>query len=636
MKYPYLIAVACAASAHAQPAASANQDIVIADRRIDTIEIVGRTGTSADQVGSAYSRVPLLADLPTTASSDLLKLTPGLSVSRQGPVGSLTQVRVRGSEANQTLVFVDGVEANDPAVGEYDFSGLTALGQSRIEILRGPQSALWGTEAIGGVVNLVTRIPDGAFAQGEGGSQASFSAGGGYGLSGPAGDIGALIHYQRTGGVSVARNGVEKDGFQGLTVLIKATTDISADITLSGSARYQSNRVAFDDFVGGTIAPLADANLVTRSDRLYLHAAAQWRLADIALTNRITARYVDTRNRNDRDTITDSTTYGSRFIVGYQGSYDFSIGSIHSTLTAAAEYRRETFRNNTPQVSPFFDPNQTQHRRQTSVIAEYKGQSDQTSVSASLRHDDNSGFRSANTWRLTARQQLGLLALRGSYGTAITNPTFYEQFGFAPKTFIGNARIKPERGAGWDIGLEYGDWLKLTYFNTRLTDEIITVFTPSFQSTVENAATRSKRQGVEIEGHYAIGGIDLFATYTWTRSTQPDVVNPAVQVKELRRPAHTASIAANWTGLADTLTVAGALSYQGSNTDTAFDAFFNAVPVTLPAYIQATASVSYRIAPQATLFARVENIFNSRAEDVFGYAQPGIAAFVGVKVTFGP
>ncbi len=628
-------------SAASLTASVSAQQIPETNAQRETIEILARKNGYADVSGLSFSTVPLVEELQTSIASDLLKLTPGLSVGRQGPVGALTQVRIRGSEANQTLVFVDGVEANDPAAGEFDFSGLSAVGLSRIEILRGPQSALWGTEAIGGVVNVISDIKNGARLSADAGTQSSYSGTGAYGIVGSKGEIGAQIGYQRTSGVSVARNGTEKDGFRSFNALLKGRVRASDTLTLSGSARYQANRSAFDDFVGGTVTPLVDANQVTKANRLYVRGAADLFLYETS--HQLSVRFVDTRNRNLTENAIASTSYGSRIIAGYQGSAQFEAGSLRSTATIAAEYRRETFRNVVPNAFPGFDPNQKQSRRQLSLIGDYLGEVQETSLAASLRHDDNRGFGNATTWRLTARQKFSDadVAVRGSYGTAITNPTFFEQFGYAPDSFISNPAVRPERGKGWDAGLDYragnreGFTAKLTYFNTRLTDEIVTVFTPSFLSTVLNAATRSKRQGIEIETAVNISAVKLFASYTGTKSTEAQSATSAVQVKEVRRPAHQASLAASWRAPDEKLSLTGALAYTGKNRDVAFDANFDRVPVTLNAYVEASATANYKITEAANIFARIENAFDARREDVFGYAQPGISVAAGLRLDFG-
>jgi vitamin B12 transporter len=606
---------------------------------LETIIISSRIGVKANQVADAFSIVPLLDKLPVSNGSDVLKFTPGLSVSRQGPIGALTQVRIRGGEANQTLVFINGIEANDPAVGEYDFSGFSVNNAARIEVLRGPQSALWGTEAIGGVISLTTKIPKGIYAQASGGSQGSYDAGASAGYAKNNTEFAAHVNYSHTDGVSVARQGVEKDGFSGFDAAVIGKFQPSEILEIGGAAHFQANVTNFDDFVGGTITPLADANLKSEARRFYSRAFAKLSLSDGNWTHEAAVRFVDTRNRNFTDNKVDNTTFGNRIILGYQTAFKFNLDALKQTIVGAAEYRREGFRNSTPNASPFFDPNQKQSRTQFSLIADYHLEWNNLNVAASLRNDDNSGFRDALTWRTSARVAINnTIALRGSYGTAITNPTFYEQFGFAPASFIGNPNVKPERGAGFDLGADIkfeNNTLKATYFNTRLKNEIVSVFNPDFTLSVANAANKSKREGIELEASAIIDAIEVAANYTYTNSSEPETRISTLQVKELRRPEHTASLAASWTDFDKSVIITGALAYQGRNNDVAFDSNFNRVPVTLAGYVSASAGARYKFSDSAEAFASIENAFNARAEDVFGYAQPGISVHAGLKISFG-
>jgi vitamin B12 transporter len=620
-------------------AQSATSEIMVAsEKRQDIVVIAARVPLYPEQTGAAISAVPLINQLQTNIASDLLRLTPGLSVGRTGPVGSLTQVRIRGAEANHTLVFIDGVEANDPAAGEFDFSGLSAAGAARIDILRGPQSALWGTEALGGVISLTTRIPDGGYARAEAGTRSSYLGAAGFGVQSATGKLGAHVAYDSTEGVSVARQGREKDGARQFNAVVVGELSPGEAGELGFSARLQTSTVAFDDYIGGLVTPLVDANLSAKAQRVYLRGYGRVRILDDKWSHEISARYVDTRNRNFRDDMNDSTTFGQRLILGYQTGLNFDADALTHQLVGAVEYRTEHFRNQTPNASLFFDPNQQKSRRQTSFIGDYTlTVPERGTFAASVRRDQNSGFADATTWRSNARVTLAPdIAARASYGTAITNPGFYEQFGFAPGSFKGNPLLKPEKGSGWDIGVDAAGGmgkLSVTYFNMRLTEEIISTFDPStFLSGVANGLGTSKRSGIEIGGTATLGTVQFFVTYTYTRSSQPKFSASPVQVKELRRPEHAGSLATTWTQGALTLT--GALAYQGRNRDIAFDSFFNSVPVSLKDYVLATAAASYKLSDRIALYGRVENAFDTRAEDVFGYAQAGISARAGVKATW--
>jgi vitamin B12 transporter len=135
-----------------------------------------------------------------------------------------------------------------------------------------------------------------------------------------------------------------------------------------------------------------------------------------------------------------------------------------------------------------------------------------------------------------------------------------------------------------------------------------------------------------VEGYMPLGDVQIFASYTYTKSTQPKFSGSSIQVKELRRPTHVGSLAANW--VLDKLTLTGALAYQGKNRDVAFDANFNSVPVILKNYVLATAAASYDVSGRVTIYARVENAFDTRTQDVFGYSQAGISARAGVKANW--
>jgi vitamin B12 transporter len=621
------------------PAAGQGGEIIIADTlRSDIIVIASRAPLYPEQTGATLSTVPLISQLQTNVASDLLRLTPGLSVGRTGPVGSLTQVRMRGAEANHTLVFIDGVEANDPAAGEFDFSGLSTAGAQRIDVLRGPQSALWGTEALGGVISLTTQIPYGAYARAEAGTRSSTLGAAGYGVQSATGKLGAHVAYDRTAGVSVAQGGTEKDGASQFNAVVLGELSPGEAGELGFSARLQTSRVAFDDYVGGLVTPLVDANFSTKAQRIYLRGYGRVQLFDNLWSHELSARYVDTRNRNFTSGVNDSSTFGRRLILGYQTGLTFDTDALRHKLIGAVEFRNEHFRNVTPDASPFFDPNQRQSRRQTSFIGDYTLKvAERGTLAASIRRDQNSGFADATTWRTNARVTLTPdIAARASYGTAITNPGFYEQFGFAPASFKGNPLVTPEKGSGWDVGLDGAfpnGKLSVTYFNMRLKDEIISTFdSNTFLSGVANGLGTSKRSGVEVEGQMTLGDVQVFASYTYTKSSQPKLSGSSIQAKELRRPAHVGSLAANW--MLDKLTLTGALAYQGQNRDVAFDANFNSVPVVLKKYVLATAAASYDVSDRVKIYARVENAFDTRTQDVFGYTQAGLSARAGVTANW--
>jgi vitamin B12 transporter len=207
--------------------------------------------------------------LNVAQTADLLRLSPGVSVSQAGPIGAQTQVRIRGAESNHTLVFVDGIEVNDPASsGDFRFETLLADGLERIEVLRGPQSALWGPEAIGGVVSVTTREPGGdapLFGHAEYGSFRTWRAGGGVEVGSADNGIVAQVNHIDTRGIDAAGDGGERDGYENLSLSLKGVAQPTATTKVGAVARYSTAETA------PTPSP---SSAPTRSTR---RASAGWR-----------------------------------------------------------------------------------------------------------------------------------------------------------------------------------------------------------------------------------------------------------------------------------------------------------------------------------------------------------------------
>ncbi|MFZ4382816.1 MAG: TonB-dependent receptor, partial [Sandarakinorhabdus sp.] len=274
--------------------------------------------------------------------------------------------------------------------------------------------------------------------------------------------------------------------------------------------------------------------------------------------------------------------------------------------------------------------NQRQRRRQTSLVAEYRLNAAGVSAGAAVRHDLNDRFADVTTVRFDAVAPIGDLRLHAAYGTGIADPTFFDQFGFFPGSFVGNPNLTPERsrsveaGIGWDDGRHRID---VTAFDATLDNEIIGTFnSTTFQSGVANALGRSKRRGIEVAGAAALAdGLNLTASYAWLDADQQQAANGA-RVREVRRPRHSGSIALTYTGKRFDLSAAAAIT--GARGDTDFARF---VPVTLPAYTLVTAAGAWHLTPKLDLTLRVENALDATQIDVFAYRGPGITAHGGVR-----
>ena len=596
-----------------------------------------REPVSAELSGTAISVIDraTIEALNLPQASDLLRLSPGVSVSQAGPTGSQTQVRLRGAESNHTLVFVDGIEMNDPAAsGDFRFEALLADGIDHIEVLRGPQSALWGPEAIGGVVSVTTRKPGtgtALFGQAEAGSFGTYRGGLGASAGTDAGGIVAQASYARTRGIDAFGAGGERDGYENLTLSGKGVLRPSSQTELGLVARYTDSTTEFDGYDPATFLR-GDTLDETTIRGFALRGYGETKLLDDRWSHRLEAQYLDTDNINRTGETFLNRDDAQRVKALYQSSFETG----PHRLTAAVEHETQRFRANDRVY--FGGTNQKQSRRQNSLIGEYRFTlDDRFAASASVRHDDNSKFKDATTWRATAAAALpqGFRA-HASYGEGVTDPTFTEQFGFFPGSFEGNPDLKPEHSRGFDVGIGWANGrlaADVTYFRANLEDEIITTFdSTTFLSGVANATGESRRQGIEASlDARATAWLHLSAAYTYLDAEEGQVAGTA-RSREVRRPRHSGSLTAIVD--LDRLTLAGSVAYVGKRRDVDFDSF-PARDVTLGDYALVTLSGRYRLTDALDLTARIENAGDARYQDVFGYATPGVAAYTGLRVRWG-
>ena len=552
--------------------------------------------------------------------SDLLRSLPGVAVNSSGPAGGLTQIRVRGAEANHVLVLIDGVEVANPSSGEFDFSGLRAEDVIRIETLRGEQSALYGSDAIGGVINIITRA--GSTREGwrgsvEAGSRETIE-----------GQISAVIPL---GGAALSINGNafstdgydisgldgEDDGSQSRSLNLGLNNIELGGLTLS--AKYSNSRLEteFDedsDFDGR----LNDTNSETTVQTDTARIDARFDLA--GFSHLITGHLVET----DTDTQAGFSTRSNGARQGANWAAEKEFGD--SSFTALAEIEREEY-----SITPNFTEADAEPDNLTYAVAgDYRYNAGPISLTASARYDINDLFQDAVTWRVGggyAFEDFGG-RLRGSIGTGIKNPSLIELFGFFPASnFTGNRDLEPEESLGFSIGYEQeiGDLnLSIDYFRSELEDEITTIFNPDFTSTVINLDTDSTRQGVELEARWDISErLSARGSATFLDSEQDDI-------EEIRRPDFIASGTVTYRPI-DALSLTASLDHNGSQLDTDFGTFQN---VTLDAFTLIGLNAAYDVDDHFTLTLRGDNLLDEEYQEVFGFASPGRAVYAGLKANF--
>jgi vitamin B12 transporter len=584
-----------------------------------------------------------------TTVAEALRIVPGVAVSQSGSRGQLTQARIRGSESNHVLVLIDNVPVNDFNNGDFNFADFAIEDVERIEVVRGPQSGIYGANAHSGVISIVTKSGRGLArpqlnVRAEGGSRSTGTiAASARGAAGPAYGAISVEHYN-TAGYNISRFGDERDGSHALTTTAKVGVDMGPDVNIEGSFRQAKRFSEFDSqpffgpFEGLAADSPFDFNRFTGTNG---RVGATVRLFDGALVQRVGASRYDER-RDDDDIVTGFfRSHGVRDNLDYKATLTGQtqvIGGERHTLTFAADRQHEFLTITSASLA--FDPIAEAFwaagatRKRDGVAGEYALElPGGLTVTAAGRHDWNTGFRNATTWRTTASQPFPTTGTRlhASAGTGVTNPNFIEQFGFFLGTFIGNPALRPERSFGWDAGIEqsfFGGRLvtDVTYFATDFNDKIVFADAGGgFIFTVVNAAGVSPRRGVEVTAKVTPADwLTVAASYTYTDARLPD------GTPEIRRPPHAASgsITARLAG--GRVRATANIIYNGTMPDTWFRTPLT--PVTLSAYTTVGGIIEYDIAPWATVYVRGENVFNAQYEEVFSYRAPGAAVYAGLKL----
>ncbi len=591
-----------------------------------------------------------IVDRQSVFISDLLRDVPGVAVSRQGPAGTVTEVRIRGAEANQVMVLIDGIKANDPAFTDtFSFTDLTSFDVERVEVVRGPQSALWGSDAMAGVINVITRRPEqGATTEAflEGGSFETINAGGRFATQTDRYQFDGSLSYLDSDGSNIARSGDEDDGYENITATVRAGYTTDSSINLEFVGRYTGSTTEFDTIDSqcdpitfvctGTGLP-ADANLETDNSQTFMRFGGDLRSFDGHWKNVAWLAASNTDHGRFADGVKTGSDEGERYGVYYQSTWDFApqerIDSAQTVTFAIDHERLEYTRDDL-------------NKKMDTTGFVFEGRTrfwEDLYLSAAVRHDSNSDFDDVNTWRVTSLytfEQAGT-QLHADFGTGQKAPTFTERFSFFPAFFIGNPELKPEKSRGWEFGLNQpfadGRWaIQATYFKERLENEIAGfVFDPvTFLFTAENVDGTSHRTGVETALQASINDrFEAAATYTYLDADQSDGAGGFTA--EVRRPRHMASANFNYRFMESRGNINLNLSYTGDHYDTFFPPGAAGQQVKLDSYTLVNLATSYQATDRVRVYGRIENLFDEAYEDVIGFNTPGIGAFVGVQVKSG-
>jgi vitamin B12 transporter len=608
-----------------------------------TVEKVVVTGTrigkvAEDRLGTAVTVIDerQLDQRQTRYVGDILRDVPGMAVNRSGGAGGTTQVRMRGAEGNHTLVLFDGADISDPFQGEFDFSGLLAGDIDHIEILRGSQSALYGSDAIGGVINVIPKRGRGDFAvntMGEAGSFSSYLASANAGFGTDVFDVFASTTWHTTQGTNISRFGDEQDGAREHSWFLNTGIKPAANVEVRAIIRQVDTRADGDpqdfDFLSPTQGFVIDGDERTHTKSTFGNVQAETSGWNGAFEARLVYSFIDATRYNYSGGFPAFFSEGHRDKVSAISAVNFDTGEIHHRLTGAIDWKHETYQN-----LPIGAPTPINDKRvvdNTGFVGEYTLNVGQFDGGIAVRGDQNDNFRNATTYRVQASYRLGDTRLRATAGSGIKNPTNFELFGFDPSTFIGNPSLKPEQSVGWDVGvdqylLDRKVKLTATWFSADLEEEIFTDFLPGFISTPKNRDTTSKRQGLELTMDASIDAWTVNAAYTWLDATEDGL-------QEVRRAPHVGSLNVTWAPT-DKASLGIGIRYNGRQVD---NEFIFATPgdfVSLKPFTLVNAYGTLQVTDKLQAFARVENLLDENYEEVFSFASPGRAAYIGLKMNF--
>jgi vitamin B12 transporter len=564
--------------------------------------------------------------------SDLLRDVAGLAVSRSGVAGSLTQIRARGAEANHLLVLIDGVEAGDPSQDDaVNWGTLTSDDIERIEVIKGPQSALYGSDAVSGVVNITTRRAQNPFSASiysDVGSFATKRNGFNVGHVQDGYDVRFSVNQIETDGENISRVGNEKDGYDNNTYTLSAGLELNEQLDVTLSARQSEGFIEsdsdndWDGFVEDQ-DQVSDFKNETRGIQAnYISADKQWQ-HKLKLSN--TSNY----NQAYEESVAGMMTSSSKDQYQFVGSKLWDASS--QRLSVLLESEKQDFSQRGPLGYNDADPNQDRESNTDSVGVEFRSQlTSQLTYALSVRHDDNSEFDNATTRKLEASYQTDIGRLRGAYGTAIKNPTFSERFG-TYSTFIGNSDLQPEKSESWEIGLDRqldgsNMTVSATIFNAELENEINGFSNTGNGYTAVNKEGLSERQGLELTASGKVGNmIDVNASYTYTDSVETDGDS---YDDEIRRPRHIASLNLAWNPM-DRLHINTNIQFNGSQTDDFFGA--ETETVTLDSFTLVNLSANYDATKNLAIYMHLNNLLDEDYEEVYGYETLGFGLSAGFR-----
>ncbi len=582
--------------------------------RIDTIVVTGTRIEQTNAETGSTIRVIDAAEIEALGFShalDAIAHAPGVTVNQNGSFGGSASVRIRGASSDQTLVLIDGVSVNDASApgGGFNFARLDTANIERVEILSGPQSTLWGTDAIGGVVSITTkRAREGfggnLFAQG--GSYGAFRGGASLGHAGAAGDFRLAATRLNTDGISRAdaSNGNrEDDGLESLTLSAQGGLKLPAGARIEGSLQWNDSESEFDSFRFGAQGNVADGDELSKTEELSGQIALKAPLLGGRLHNLLLVGRAEIDRRNLTNGVQSFEARGERTLYRYQGTLTIDASN---TLALGAEREESSASGNDSALNGLF--------------ALYEWQPvERLTLTGGLRSDHHQHFGSQTTGRVAAAvRPVANLTLRGSWGQGFKAPTIFQTSFFCCGATAANAALEPERSKGIELGAEWRSEQGLGHLG-------VTVFQQDTRDLISFSFAIGGYQNIaEVESK----GIEVSAAWNLTDSLALSADYAYIKAREgdggslLRLPSHSGDLALSFDPsgpFSGTLL----LRYNGRET--------NRDGSRLGDWARVDLNARYELSERLELFARIENLFDTQYQQILGYGTPGLSGSLGAR-----
>jgi vitamin B12 transporter len=595
--------------------------VVVTATRIPTPEIQvasSMTVITADEIEARQERT-----LP-----DVLKDVPGLNVVQSGGPGAQTSIFMRGTDSNHTKVLVDGIDVSDPSNSNatFDFGQFLTQDIERVEVLRGPQSGLYGSDAIGGVINIITKSGQGplqAAVSAEGGSFDTFNQTGSISGSDDQFHYSANVAHFHSGEtpatpLDLLALGEQRidDYYDNFTASTKLGLDLTQDFDLGLVARYTNTHLSYTGQDYNVFPTIPDAQQSeSNTNEYYGRVTAHLVSFEGVLSQTLGVAYT----RNETATLEPQTpegvNTGDRVKVDWQGA--IKVSSAHTLLLGAEDSLEEI-------SQPI-----SATTRIASGYAELQSQLAERWFSAlNVRYDANDRFGDKVTYRFapTYVNTDTETKLKASVGSGFKAPSLSELFQNFPPYFYANPSLRPESSTGYDAGFEQGlanNTIRFgaTAFYNRIHDLITSNVDDTSYANIGKATT----EGIEsFVSYQPVKELVLRVDYTFTEASD-DILHQEL----LRRPKSKGTFAAEWHATDALLFDVNVLSV-GTWVDGNRD--FSIPRLDAPGYTTVNLATSYDLNARIALFARIDNVFDRHYQNPVGFLQPSIGAFAGIKL----